>query len=110
MCTRAPSIRADSRAAPNRSLVSGNRRNFCPRRRLHGEGHVPKRSCDSIQTSIALIPVVCDTLAVAGCLYLLVAAIAVLRFGRGGRTPPQANAHRPVSILKPLHGFEPHLE
>jgi ceramide glucosyltransferase len=64
----------------------------------------------SIQTSIALIPAACDTLAVAGCLYLLVAAIAVLRFGRRGRTPPQPNTRQAVSILKPLHGFEPHLE
>jgi ceramide glucosyltransferase len=64
----------------------------------------------SIQMALALIPAACDALAAAGCLYLLVAAIAVLRFGRRADAPPRPNAHAAVSILRPLHGFEPHLE
>jgi ceramide glucosyltransferase len=42
-----------------------------------------------------------------GCLYLLLAAIAVLRFGRDGTLRP--NPAEAVTILKPLHGAEPGL-
>jgi ceramide glucosyltransferase len=43
----------------------------------------------------------------AGCLYLLLAAAAVRRFGRA----PVAHATEPapVTVLKPLHGADPHL-
>jgi ceramide glucosyltransferase len=56
------------------------------------------------------VPVVCNTLASVGCLYLLVAGIAALRFRRRHGTSALRKASEPVSILKPLHGFEPGLE
>lgn len=63
-----------------------------------------------IETGLAnLIPAVCDSLAGLGCLYLLVTAIVVLQFRRGGGALQPRN-HEPVSILKPLHGLEPDLE
>lgn len=47
--------------------------------------------------------------AALGSVYALVAAIAVLRFRRGGADEPASMAPEPVSILKPLHGSEPGL-
>jgi ceramide glucosyltransferase len=54
-----------------------------------------------------LISGICLTSAGTGCLYLLVAAIAVLRFPR--RRGPFARFSEPVTILKPLQGSEPNL-
>ncbi|TAL83518.1 MAG: glycosyltransferase [Beijerinckiaceae bacterium] len=50
---------------------------------------------------------VCDATAGVGCLYILICAACVLRF------PDQGKARRegepPLTILKPLHGYEPEL-
>ncbi len=62
----------------------------------------------SIETElIGLISDVCVRSAGLGCVYLLVASVAVLRFRRAPRATPQPAI--PVSILKPLHGAEPGL-
>lgn len=42
-----------------------------------------------------------------GCLYLLIASLALLRFGQGRKQVRESNP--PVTILKPLHGDEPEL-
>jgi ceramide glucosyltransferase len=55
---------------------------------------------------LALVSVVCLGTAAIGCLYLLVASVAVLRFAKGGQQPAAAV---PLTILKPLHGAEPGL-
>ena len=48
--------------------------------------------------------------AVLGCLYLLAAAVAVLRFPPRRSGGPQCPAApEPITILKPLHGAEPDL-
>jgi ceramide glucosyltransferase len=49
----------------------------------------------------------CVAGATLGCLYLLLAAIAVLRFGRTDKL--RANPPEPVTVLRPLHGAEPGL-
>jgi ceramide glucosyltransferase len=50
---------------------------------------------------------VCVAAACFGCLYLLAASIAVLRFPQ--RRSPTSFRPEPVTILKPLHGAEPGL-
>jgi len=49
----------------------------------------------------------CLAVAVAGCAYALVAAVAVRRFGVG--SVPTASVFPDITILKPLRGAEPHL-
>jgi ceramide glucosyltransferase len=49
----------------------------------------------------------CLVVAVAGCAYALVAAVAVRRFGAG--SVPTASVFPGITILKPLRGAEPHL-
>jgi ceramide glucosyltransferase len=49
----------------------------------------------------------CVAGATLGCLYLLLAAIAVLRFARNDKL--RANPPEPVTVLKPLRGAEPGL-
>ena len=64
----------------------------------------------AIEPDVAnLVPAFCDSLAGLGCLYLLAAAIAVLRFPRSsGSLKPRVE--EPVSLLKPLRGLEVGLE
>jgi ceramide glucosyltransferase len=54
-----------------------------------------------------LVSDICLACAGAGCVYLLIAAIAVFRFPR--QPEPRAGRSEPVTILKPLQGFEPDL-
>jgi ceramide glucosyltransferase len=62
---------------------------------------------------LALITEVCIDGAGLGCLYLLVASIAVLRFPRALRAAHESAVQGPppasITILKPLHGAEPDL-
>jgi len=61
---------------------------------------------------LGLITEICIDGAGLGCLYLLVASIAVLRFPRALRAAHESTVNDPpasVTILKPLHGAEPDL-
>jgi ceramide glucosyltransferase len=62
----------------------------------------------AIQSDVlGLVAAVCVGAAALGCVYLLVASVAVLRFAKGSQ-PATATAV-PLTILKPLHGGEPGL-
>lgn len=54
-----------------------------------------------------LISVLCLDGALLGCVYLMIAIVAVRRFPRKRRAPPAALP--PVTVMKPLHGSEPNL-
>lgn len=56
---------------------------------------------------VSLISDICVRGADLGCVYLLVASVAVLRFPRARLAPSHPPV--PVSVLKPLHGAEPGL-
>jgi ceramide glucosyltransferase len=56
---------------------------------------------------LGLLSAVCVVAAGVGCLYLMIASVAVLRFAKGREQP--AAVPVPVTILKPLHGAEPAL-
>lgn len=54
-----------------------------------------------------LISDICLASAGTGCIYLLIAAVSVLRFPR--QSGPSASSSEPVTVLKPLQGSEPDL-
>jgi ceramide glucosyltransferase len=56
---------------------------------------------------VAFISCACTACAGIGCVYLLIASAAVLRFSRRRELSPASPM--PVTILKPLHGAEPGL-
>jgi ceramide glucosyltransferase len=65
-----------------------------------------------IAVVVELLSDICLATAALGCLYLLVAAAAVLRLPRaraGGQVGETPSAAEPVTILKPLRGGEPDL-
>jgi ceramide glucosyltransferase len=65
-------------------------------------------SLPSLWQIIEIVSEICLAIAALGSVYVLITAMAVLRFRRGEEGDP-APAPEPVSILKPLHGPEPGL-
>lgn len=60
-----------------------------------------------MQNMLSIFSGLCESSAMLGCVYLIVAIFSVWRFSR--RRDPEAFCQAPVSLLKPLHGDEPGL-
>ena len=66
-------------------------------------------SLPTIWQIVLIMSEICLAGAALGIVYVLIAAVAVLRFRQGGDGEPAPMTPEPVSILKPLHGPEPGL-